>query len=133
MKQGEIEMNVTNLKFAVLGSIAALGVTGGTLAATATPLRAAELVVTAKAPQARIAYADLNLADPAGIARLDARIRAAADKLCDASGVRDLGARLAADKCRAALIAAAAPQAKQAEAAFGTRYAAAAGPVVLAR
>ncbi|MFL6858244.1 MAG: UrcA family protein [Allosphingosinicella sp.] len=126
-------MNLTNLKFAILGSIAALGVTGGTLAATSAPLHAAELVVTAKAPQARILYDDLDLAGRAGIARLDARIRAAAGRLCDATGVRDLGVRLAADKCRAELIAAAAPQAKQAEARFGTRYAAAAGPLVLAR
>lgn len=119
-------MNITNLKFAVLGSIAALGVTGGTLAATAAPLHAAELVVTAKAPQARVAYDDLNLASAAGVARLDARIRAAAERLCDANGVRDLGARLAADKCEAAIVAAAAPQAHQAAQGFGSR------PVILA-
>jgi UrcA family protein len=119
-------MNITNLKFAILGSIAALGVTGGTLAATAAPLHAAELVVTAKVPQARVSYADLNLGNPAGVARLDARIRAAAERLCDATGVRDLGTRLAADKCEAELIAAAAPQAKQAAQGFGGR------PVVLA-
>ena len=122
-------MNMLNLKFAALGSLAALAVTTGTLAATAAPVHAAELVVTAKAPQARIAYDDLNLKSAAGVAKLDARIRAAADRLCTGIGIESLAARVAADRCRTSTIAAAAPQVKKAIETFGSRYAQASVPV----
>jgi UrcA family protein len=103
-------MTMLNLKFAALGAIAALGVTGGTLAAASAPLRAAELVVTARAPAARIGYDDLNLSGAAGKARLQARVRHAAETLCVGTGVETLKDRLAGAKCRDAAIAAAEPQ-----------------------
>ena len=122
-------MNKLNLKFATLGALAAIAVTGGTLAATAAPLHAAELVVTAKPAQARVPYADLNLRSEAGVARLDARIRAAADRLCTGVGIEKLADRFAEARCRTATIAAAAPQVKQAIETFGSRYAEASVPV----
>jgi UrcA family protein len=116
-------MNSLNLKFVGLGALAALAVTTGTLAATSAPLHAAELVVTAKAPQARIAYDDLNLRSEAGVARLDARIRKAAGTLCSGVGVEALAARVAEAKCRTETIAGAAPQVKAAIESYGQRYA----------
>jgi len=122
-------MNMLNLKFAALGSLAALAVTTGTLAATAAPLHAAELVVTGKPVQARIAYDDLNLRSEAGVAKLAARIRAGADRLCAGVGTESLAARVAEAKCRSETIAAAAPQVKRAIETFGNRYASASVPV----
>src|SRR3954464_4691786 len=89
-----MDMNMINIKFAALGAIAALGVTGGTLAATSAPLRAAELVVTARAPAARIAYDALNLRGAPGKARLQARVRHAAETLCVGTGIETLKDRL---------------------------------------
>ena len=103
-------MNTLNLKFAALGALAAIAVTTGTLAATAAPLRAAELVVTARTPQARIAYDDLNLASQAGLARLEARVRAATERLCSVQGVSDLHTQAAARECRSEATAQAAAQ-----------------------
>jgi UrcA family protein len=121
-------MHSLNLKFAGLGALAALAVATGTLAATSAPLHAAELVVTAKAPQARIAYGDLNLRSEAGVARLEARVRAAADRLCTGIGIEALAARVAEGRCRTATVAAAAPQVKKAIDSFASRYAAASVP-----
>jgi len=58
--------------------------------AAATPLRAETVSVP-------VAYGDLNLASEAGAARLDARIRKAADKVC---GRADLGTAIKVANCR---------------------------------
>jgi UrcA family protein len=125
-------MTMLNLKFAALGAIAALAVTGGTLAATSAPLRAAELVVTARAPAARVAYDDLDLRGNAGKARLQARIRHAAETLCVGTGIETLKDRLAGAKCRDAAIEAAAPQIARAVASAG-RFASAGSAIVRGR
>jgi UrcA family protein len=125
-------MNMLNIKFAALGAIAALGVTGGTLAATSAPLHAAELVVTAKAPVARVAYDDLNLRGAAGKARLQARVRRAAETLCLGTGIESLKDRLAGAKCRDSAIEAAAPQVADAIGKAG-RFASAGSVIVRGR
>ncbi|MBV8685360.1 MAG: UrcA family protein [Alphaproteobacteria bacterium] len=99
-------------RFAALALAAAFAVSGATLAATGAPAAAAEMVVTAQ-PTARVAYEDLDLRSPAGAARLDARVRAAAEKLCFGTGTVTLQARLEGFACRDAAIASAAPQVRR--------------------
>ncbi|HEY1604078.1 MAG TPA: UrcA family protein [Allosphingosinicella sp.] len=106
-------MNRIDLKFAALAAAMALAVTGATIVATM-PVSAAELVVDGRAPTARISYADLDLASPAGVARLERRVAAAADRLCTGVGEEALAARLDGFQCRAATIAAAEPQVRRA-------------------
>lgn len=116
-------------RFAALALAAAFAVSGGTLAAFAAPA-AADIVVTGSpAPTAKVAYDDLDLGSAAGLNRLNARIRAAADRLCSDPGVKGLEAQLQAAACRDATIAAAAPQVARAIAQSGF---ASAAPIVLA-
>ncbi|MEA3004298.1 MAG: hypothetical protein QOH81_3086 [Sphingomonadales bacterium] len=105
-------MTVTDLKFAALATVMALAVTGATIAAT-TPAFGHDLVVTG-APTARVTYADLDLRSQAGVARLESRVRGAADRLCVGIGIETLAARLDGLTCRDATIAAAAPQIRRA-------------------
>ena len=110
-------MNRLYPRFAALAFAASLAVTGGTLAATGAPAAAADLVVTGStAPTARVSFDDLNLRSEAGLKRLDARIRAAADRLCIGTGTETLQARLEGLACRDAAIASAAPQIQRAAA-----------------
>jgi len=95
-----------NLKFAGLAIAAALTVTGGSVVAVTTPAHA-EAFAAPAVVAATVRYDDLNLRSAAGIERLNARIRAAADRLCIAPGVKGLDASLAGFECRDALIAAA--------------------------
>jgi UrcA family protein len=112
-------MNILDLKFAALATAMALAATGATVAAV-TPAFGAEMVVNGNAaPTARVAYADLDLHSKAGLARLDGRIRAAADRLCTGIGIEALAARLDALTCRDDAIAAAAPQVERAIARSG--------------
>jgi UrcA family protein len=123
-------MSMNKLKFAALAALAALASTGGGIAALTGPAFAAE----GKAPAtvvATVRYGDLNLRTVAGVERLNARIRAAADRLCIEPGVKRLDASLAGLECRDAFIAAAAPQVRSAVAASGADYAA--NAVTLAR
>jgi UrcA family protein len=123
-------MNVQMLKFAALAALAALASTGGGVAALTGPAFAAEV----KAPAtivATVRYDDLNLRAAAGVDRLNARIRAAAERLCIEPGVKGIDASLAGIECRDALIAAAAPRVKSVVEARGTDYAA--NAVTLAR
>jgi UrcA family protein len=107
-------MTRTDFKFAALAAIMALAVTGATFAST-TPAFGAELVVNGTpAPTVRIGYADLDLHSAAGVARLERRVAAAADKLCIGVGEEALADRLAGIQCRDATIAAAAPQVRNA-------------------
>jgi UrcA family protein len=123
-------MIVQKLKFAALAAAAALASTSGAIAALTAPAVAAEV----KAPAVvavTVRHDDLNLRSVAGVERLNARIRAAADRLCIEPGVKGLDASLAGIECRDALVAAAAVQVRSAIAATGTDYAAYA--VTLAR
>jgi UrcA family protein len=123
-------MNVQTLKFAALAALAALATTGGGIAALTGPAFAAEV----KAPAtivATVRYDDLNLRSAAGVERLNARVRAAAERLCIEPGVKSLDASLAGLECRDALIAAAAPRVRSAVEDTGSEYAA--NAVTLAR
>ena len=95
-------------RFAALAVAASLAVVTGTLAATATPAFAAGNGTRTAA--ARVAYDDLNLQSAGGLRRLDARIRAAAERLCVPNGATTLRERLAAQACLDDAIAAATPQ-----------------------
>ena len=95
-------------RFAALAVAASLAVMTGTLAATATPAYAAGTGGTTAA--VRVSYGDLNLETAAGLRRFDARIRAAADRLCVPNGLTTLRERLAAEACRDDATAAAVPQ-----------------------
>src|SRR3954463_5111878 len=80
-RPGRMIMNVQMLKFAALAALAALASTGGGVAALTGTAFAAEV----KAPAtivATVRYDDLNLRTAAGVDRLNARIRAAAERLC---------------------------------------------------
>jgi UrcA family protein len=123
-------MIVHKLKFAALAVAAALATTGGGIAALGAPAFAAEIKGPATVV-ATVRYDDLNLRTGAGVDRLNARIRAAADRLCIEPGVKGLDAGLAGIECRDALIAAAAPKVRAAVAGKASEYAASA--VTLAR
>lgn len=110
------------LKFALLAIATALTVTGGGVAAVTTPAHAAE-VAAPSFVAATVRYDDLNLRTAAGVERLNARVRAAADRLCVGSGVESLEARLAGIECRDALIAAAAPQIRKTVQGTGSEFA----------
>jgi len=66
----------------------------------------APILINANAPpSAHVSYADLNLASSEGRARLDGRIRAAAENLCAVTGDRSLDAYLTARSCYEAAVA----------------------------
>ncbi len=77
-------MIAINLKFAGLALAAALATSAATLVATGAPAVASTPIVVegSPAPSARISHADLNLVSTAGVRRLNARIRNAAERLC---------------------------------------------------
>lgn len=52
-------------------------------------------------PMAVVRYGDLNLAHPAGVARLYGRVHRAAESLCVDYRVRDLGRAMAGNRCMA--------------------------------
>ena len=62
------------------------------------------------APTARVSYGDLNLATPAGAARLEARLRAASESVCGRAGFRDLAAMSLEHACVARALAGALAQ-----------------------
>lgn len=72
------------------------------------PVQAAPiLVVTEPVRSERVSVADLNLNSLAGQARLEGRLRAAAEKVCEADGDRSLETVLNVRKCYSAAVAAA--------------------------
>ena len=124
-------MTRTDFKFAALAVVMAVAVTGATFAVT-TPAFGAELVVSGtNAPTARVRYADLDLRNPAGVARLERRVSAAADRLCIGIGVETLATRLDESACRDATIAAAAPQVRSAVERAATAQASASRAITL--
>ena len=124
-------MSISELKFAALAAAMALAVTGATIAA-ATPAFGRDLVVDGRSA-VRVTYADLDLRSPAGIARLEGRIRAAADRLCVGIGIETLAARLDGLTCRDSTIAAAAPQVRHAIEKYAAARAASGGAITLRR
>ncbi len=60
-----------------------LAVTAGIVAISSAPASAA--IPANEAPHALVRYSDLDLANPAGRADLDARINAAASRVCDSN------------------------------------------------
>jgi UrcA family protein len=77
-------MLTLNLKFAGLALAAALATSAATLVATGAPAVAATPIVVegTQAPVARVAYDDVNLRSAAGVRKLQARVRRAAEQLC---------------------------------------------------
>jgi UrcA family protein len=104
-------MNIARLRLA-LSTIAAAALALGTAVAATSPVLARE--PGPAAPAARVVYADLNLGTAAGIARLNARVRAAAERLCATGGIETLDTRLDILACRGRTIAAAAPKVRRA-------------------
>jgi|GEM_PF-2378637 len=123
-------MKIQTLKFAALAALAAFASTGGGIAALTGPAFAAEVQAPATVV-ATVRYDDLNLRTAAGVERLNARIRAAAERLCIEPGVKGIDASLAGIECRDALIAAAAPRVRSVVEGRGSEYAA--NAVTLAR
>lgn len=68
--------------------IAALAAAGLNIAAPATA--GATIPERAGTASAAVSHADLNLATPAGVSKLEARVRRAAERLCADAGVRPL-------------------------------------------
>ena len=92
----------------------------GTLSAAA--IAAPPIVVEASPqPTAIVSFADLDLSQAAGRARLDGRVRRAAEELCVDTGVRDLAERIEQKGCVSFAVASARPQIERAIA--GPRYA----------
>jgi len=123
-------MKIQTLKFAALAALAAFASTGGGIAALTGPAFAAEVQAPATVV-ATVRYDDLNLRTAAGVERLNARIRSAAERLCIEPGVKGIDASLAGIECRDALIAAAAPRVRSVVEGRGSEYAA--NAVTLAR
>lgn len=65
------------------------------------------IVVEGSAPTARVSYADLNLASPAGVERLRSRVRRAAEGLCLEGARTDLARAKAEHKCFSTAVASA--------------------------
>ena len=77
-----------------------------------------EVTVEAQ-PVAYVYYSDLNLANPAGVDQLNARVYRAATKLCIENGVQPLARVMAGRTCRSNAIAGAADQIRLAISRFG--------------
>jgi UrcA family protein len=106
-------MNMAGLKLTFLAAATALAI-GAAIAATSPAFSRGLVVQGVPAPSTRVAYADLNLSSPMGVATLEGRIHAAADRLCVGDGVETLHARLDALACRERAIAAADLQVRRA-------------------
>ena len=93
------------------------------IAATVLPVAAVAIPAAAQTSRASIhvTYADLDLATPAGTAKLDRRIAGAAAKFCSEFDDHDLLRRATAQRCRRRLIASVTAQRAQAIAAAGPR------------
>jgi UrcA family protein len=96
-------MNIFSYKLSGLAFAALLA---GSAAGTGTPVHAAP----APAASAVVEYADLNLASDAGVRRLQARIRSAAERLCTEPGTASVAQFAVGKACIAATVEAAQPQ-----------------------
>jgi UrcA family protein len=95
------------------------------------PAAAQDIVSRDGRPVATISYADLDLGTPAGVARLNRRVRNAVDRLCDLGSRQGAGYRARGLECRNETLAAAQPQISEAIGG-GTRYASARAQIMLA-
>lgn len=84
-------------------------------------------------PTAVVGYSDLNLARPAGVSRLNARIRHAAEILCYDYGVRSVKENIISMNCEREAIDGARPQVDQAVADFGSKQLASNQKIKVAR
>ena len=118
-------MNIFSLKVSGLAFAALLAAGAANLAGA--PAQAQQpIVVEGATPAAVVGHADLNLAADAGVQRLQARIRAAAERLCVEPGTASVQVQVEARNCITATVAAAQPQVRQAIARqAGQRFAAA--------
>lgn len=90
----------------IIGSIGTVLCAGLCVAAAAGPAKAAEAQQVARVQT--VSSADLNLANPAGRAALDQRIKAAAESVCS-TGLNDTAAKTAESRCVKGAIATATP------------------------
>ena len=118
---------MTHLKHVVLGLAA------GAAAMVPAIVRAQPpIVVEAEFPTAAVSYADLDLSRPAGVARLNGRIRRAAEELCVDEAVRNLARTAVARACLTAALASTEGQVERAIALYGTPQFAARGTIAVA-
>lgn len=78
-------------------------------------------IVVEGLPTAIVSYADLDLSDPGGQARLNARVRRAAQQLCANDGVRDIGSQFQQRACLNFALTHARGQVEQAIAQYGSQ------------
>lgn len=109
-------MNALHGKLAGLAFAAALATSGLTLVALGAPAYAA---APAAYPTVTVAHADLNLGSEAGVRKLEARVRHAAQQLCLTPGVKTPKLYSAERNCVKQTIANAAPQVREAVARQG--------------
>jgi UrcA family protein len=74
------------------------------------PATAGEVPMVATGRTAEVSTRDLNLANPADVAQLDARIQRAAAKVCAPENIRDLAAVADRPSCMKTAITSAAPK-----------------------
>jgi UrcA family protein len=105
-----------NLKFAGLAFAAALATSAATLVATGAPAVAATPIVVeaTQVPTARVAHDDLNLRSAAGVRKLQARVRRAAQQLCVEPNSKSLQVVAEGKACIRVAVEQAAPQIEQA-------------------
>ena len=108
-------MTTIDIRNAGLALAAALATSAATLAAFPLSAHAAPAVaVTAEVPAVRVSHTDLNLASPAGLKKLDARIRSAAERLCIVPGGKSLEEAQEAKACVDETVAGTQPQVRRA-------------------
>ena len=109
-------MNASKIKIAALAFTAAFATTGVTLVATGAPAAAQTPIVVeaVPTPSVRVSHADLNLLSAAGLHRLNARVRNAAEKLCLEPNTRQIETIVAGKSCVRIALDRAAPQIAQA-------------------
>ncbi len=105
-------MITINVKFAGLAFAAALATSAAALVATGAPAAAATPIVVeaTQVPTARVAHDDLNLRTAAGVRRLQARVRRAAEQLCVEPNSKSLQVVADGKACVRVAIDQAAPQ-----------------------
>jgi UrcA family protein len=109
-------MITINLKFAGLAFAVALATSAATLVATGAPAAAATPIVVeaTQVPTARVGHEDLNLRTAAGVRRLQARVRRAAEQLCLEPNSKSLQVVADGKACVRVAIEQASPQVDQA-------------------
>lgn len=107
LSKGDMIMNIFSLKLTGLAFAALLA---GSAAGLGGPAQAAGPAEPARAAAVAVDHADLNLGSNAGVRRLQARIRNAAERLCIEPGTISVQQQAASKACIAETMAAAQPQ-----------------------